>query len=141
MSEYQTEMEFELSADRLWGVVRDFGNVSWLPGDPDYESEGEGPGMIRTIRTPPLPTVRERLDAIDDEGRAIHYRVIEGNPMPVSGYNATMRVIDAGEGRSRLDWSSRWEADGVTEEEAHSFVHSMYAGVLATMKKNLEERG
>ena len=140
MSEFRMDKDFEISADALWGAVRDFGNVDWLPGDPDFESEGDGVGMIRTIRTPPLPTVREKLKAIDETARAIHYTVIEGIPMPVSDYHATMKVVDLGGGRSRLEWSSTWEPDGVSEADAVKVVEAMYTGVLAVMKTNLEKR-
>ena len=140
MSEFRIEGDFEISADALWEVVSNFGDVSWLPGDPDFESEGEGVGMIRTIRTPPLPTVRERLDAIDDAGRAIHYSVIDGIPMPVRDYHATMKVVDLGGGRSRLEWSSTWEPDGVSEKRARAAVQAVYTGVLGFVKANLEQR-
>jgi hypothetical protein len=140
MSEYRTEGDFEISAEALWAVVRDFGDVGWLPGDPDFESEGQGVGMIRTIRTPPLPTVREQLEAIDEEGRAIHYRVIDGNPMPVRDYKATMKVVDMGAGRSRLEWSNTWEPEGVSEEKARRVVDGMCSRVLGVMKTNLEKR-
>ena len=140
MSEFRLDGDFEIPADALWGAVRDFGNVSWLPGDPDFESEGDGVGMIRTIRTPPFPTVREQLEAIDEAGCAIHYTVIEGMPMPVSDYHATMKVIDLGGGRSRLEWSSTWEPDGASEAEALKVVEAMYTGVMAVMKVNLEKR-
>ena len=139
MSEYGTEGEFEISADALWAVVRDFGEVGWLPGNPTYSSEGEGPGMIRTIETPPIPTVREQLDAIDDDTRTISYRIIEGIPMPVVDYRATMQVADAGDGRSRLIWSSTWEPDGVTEEKARKVVAGMYKSIMGIMKKNVEK--
>jgi hypothetical protein len=139
MTEYRSEGDFEISADALWRVVSDFGDVSWLPGDPDFESEGEGVGMIRTIRTPPLPTVREQLQAVDEDARAIHYCIIDGNPMPVRDYRATMKVIDLGGGRSRLEWSSTWEPDGVSESDALTAVGGMYKGVLGVMKANLEK--
>jgi hypothetical protein len=140
MSEYQTEGDFDLSADALWTVIRNFGDVSWLPGNPVFSSEGEGPGMIRTIDASPIPTVREQLDAIDDAEHTIHYRVIQGLPMPVTDYSASMQVIDAGTGHCRLRWSCRFEPDGVSEEEAQSRVAGMYRSVLRAMKKNLEER-
>jgi len=140
MSEFQIEGDIEISVDALWGAIRDFGNVSWLPGDPDFESEGEGVGMIRTIRTGPLPTVREQLHEIDEENRLIRYAVIEGNPMPVRDYVGTMQAIDLGGERSRLVWSSTWEPDGISEEDATKAVHGLYAGVLAVMKANLEQR-
>ena len=140
MAKYSTEGEFELSADALWAVVKDFGNVGWLPGKKTtYSSEGEGPGMTRTIETPPIPTVREQLDSIDEEKRAIFYRVIQGVPMPIKDYSASMRVIDAGNERSRLEWSSTWEPDGVTEDEARAVVANMYNSVLAVMKAKLEK--
>jgi hypothetical protein len=140
MAKYSTEGEFEMSADALWRVVRDFGEVGWLPGrKTTYTSEGEGVGMIRTIESPPIPTVRERLDAIDEEKRTIFYQVIQGVPMPITDYSASMRVIDAGDGRSRLEWSSSWEPDGVSEDEARAVMSNMYNSVLAVMKAKLEK--
>jgi len=140
MSEYQTDGDFDLSADVLWARIRDFGEVSWLPGNPTFHSEGEGPGMIRTIDASPIPTVREQLDSIDDDERTIHYRVIEGLPMPVRDYSASMQVIDLGDGSSRLRWRGRFEPDAVSEEEAQSAVAGMYLSILGVMKQNLEKR-
>jgi len=139
MGEFRLEGDFEISVDALWGAIRDFGDVSWLPGDPDFESEGEGVGMIRTIRTGPLPTVRERLNEIDEAGRAIHYSVLEGNPMPVRDYRGSMQALDLGQGRSRLVWSSTWEPEGVSEADAVKVVSAIYSGVLPAMKRNLEQ--
>ncbi|MAE95196.1 MAG: hypothetical protein CL910_11100 [Deltaproteobacteria bacterium] len=139
MAEYSTEREFEMSAEALWAVVRDFGEVDWLPGNPTYSSEGTGPGMIRTIDMPPIPTVREQLEAIDEDERRVSYRILEGLPMPLTGYRAAMQVVDAGGGRSRLVWSSQWEPDGVTEEEARAVVANMYDSVMGVMKANLEK--
>jgi hypothetical protein len=60
--------------------------------------------------------------------------------MPVRNYHATMKVVDLGGGRSRLEWSSTWEPDGVSEEQARAAVEGMYTGVLGVMKANLEQR-
>ncbi|MBW2315642.1 MAG: SRPBCC family protein [Deltaproteobacteria bacterium] len=140
MASYEIEGDIEMSADALWRVLRDFGDVSWIPGNPDYESEGEGVGMVRTIRTRSLPTVRERLDAIDEESRTVHYRVLDGNPMPVDDYRASMRAVDLGKGRSRLVWRSTWEPKDVSEEDARKAVHGLYSGVLRAVQKNLARR-
>ncbi len=53
---------------------------------------------------------------------------------------ATMKVIDLGGGRSRLEWSSTWEPDGASEADALKVVEAMHTGVLAVMKTNLEKR-
>jgi hypothetical protein len=60
--------------------------------------------------------------------------------MPVRDYRATMRVIDLGESRSRLEWSSTWEPEGVSEQDARKSVKGIYAVVLATMQTKLEQR-
>jgi len=141
MAEYSHAGEFELSADALWATVRNFGDVSWLPSNKrtTYSTEGEGIGMIRTIDTPPIPTVREQLDAIDDDACKISYHIIEGVPMPITGYSASMQVEDIGNGRSRLIWGSQWEPDGVTEDEARAVVANMYNSVMGVMKVKLEK--
>ncbi len=96
--------------------------------------------MIRSVVIPPLPTAREQLDKIDEEARQVHYRVIDGNPMPVCDYSASMQAMELDGGRSRLIWRSTWQPDGVTEEEARKAVAGLYAAVLKNSKKNLESR-
>ncbi len=140
MSSYETQADLEMSADTLWSVIEDFGDVSWLPGEPEPVFEGEGIGMIRSVVIPPLPTAREQLDRVDQEARQIHYHVIDGNPMPVRDYSASMQVVELEGGRSRLVWRSTWEPDGVSEEDARKAVARLYAGVLLNSKKNFESR-
>ncbi|MBW2384994.1 MAG: SRPBCC family protein [Deltaproteobacteria bacterium] len=138
MAEFQKSAEFEISADDLWRRLRNFGDVSWLPGGPEPLFEGEGVGMIRSIVIPPLPTAREQLDAVDEESRTIRYHILDGNPMPVRDYSASMQVEELGEGRSRLIWRSQWEPEGVSEDQARAAVDQLYTGVLAGAKGNLE---
>jgi hypothetical protein len=138
MAEFQAESDIDVAADALWGVLLNFGDVSWLPGRPEPSFEGEGVGMIRSVVIPPLPTPREQLDAIDEETRTIHYHIIDGNPMPVTDYCASMQVIDLGGGRSRLMWRSTWQPDGVTLAEATEAVRTLYATVLERAKPNIE---
>lgn len=140
MARFEVEGEFDISADVLWGVLRNFGDVSWLPGKPEPVFEGEGPGMIRSVVISPLPTAREQLDGIDEEARRVDYHIIDGNPMPVRDYSASMQVLDGGDGRSRILWSSVWEPDGVSEDEARAAVSQLYTGVLAAARRNLERR-
>jgi hypothetical protein len=139
MAGYEIEGDIDISADALWGVLRNFGDVSWLPGAPEPVFEGEGPGMIRSVITPPFPTAREQLDGIDEDERRVRYHIVDGNPMPVRDYCAFMQVIDAGEGRCKLRWSSTWEPDGVSEEEARKAVSQLYNGVMAAARGNLEK--
>ena len=140
MSAIRVDGEFEVSTESLWDVVSDFGNVFWLPGEPDFESEGEGPGMIRTIRVGETTRVREQLKECDAEERAIHYTIVEGSPLPVRDYLATMKVVALKEGGSRLEWSSTWDPEGVSEEQAQATIRGVYEVVLHAMKTKVEKR-
>jgi hypothetical protein len=139
MTQFRLDGEFRVSADVLWEAVSDFGDVSWLPGDPRFESEGRGEGMIRTIWVGDAPPVREQLNVCDEAERAIHYAVVEGNPLPVRDYRATMKVVDLGGDHSRLEWSSTWEPDRVSEVQARAAVEGVYSMVLLSMKATLEK--
>ena len=62
------------------------------------------------------------FETVDEAGRTISYTIPEGLPMPVKDYRATMRVADAGAGKSALDWSCTFAPDGVGEAEAQALL-------------------
>ncbi len=140
MTQYQASAEFAMSAESLWKTLRNFGDVSWLPGSPQPQFEGTGVGMIRSVVIPPLPIAREQLDGIDEEARTIRYHVIDGMPFPVKNYKASMQEVHLDEGRCRLVWSCSFEADGISEEEACQAIRELYDGVLTHSRENLESR-
>jgi hypothetical protein len=65
MVEVSIEREFDVSAEKLWAILADFADISWIPGIEKVEIEGEGVGMIRHVTAPGLPQLHERMDAID----------------------------------------------------------------------------
>jgi hypothetical protein len=117
----------ETSAGDLWRLVRDFGDVRWIPGGGSAKVEGSGPGMTRTFQGPDR-TILERLESVDEKNRTITYTIPQGVPFPVTGYRATMRVTDDG-GGARLDWSCEFTPQGVPEAQARQAIEGMY-GVM-----------
>jgi hypothetical protein len=63
MGKTTVKAEFSAPAEELWALVRDFGNVPWIPGGDEATVEGEGVGMIRVLMG---GAVREQLEHIDD---------------------------------------------------------------------------
>ena len=58
----------------------------------------------------------ERLVSFDDVARTYTYVIVRG-PFPIVDYISTLRVCDVNEGKaSRVEWSGRFEPDGVSEE-------------------------
>ena len=124
MAEVREEGELGVSADEAWKVVGDFVGLIEGMGLP-VEVEGEGIGQTRTISMGPAPIV-ERLEERDEAAKKIVYSIVEG-PLPVSGYVSTMQLADAGEGRSKLTWSSTFEPVG-DEAAAKQIVSGIYDG-------------
>ncbi|MCH2170134.1 SRPBCC family protein [Myxococcota bacterium] len=136
MAQATVSGEFSVSADVLWTLVRDFGNVSWMQGATSTDVEGEGPGMFRVFHVGDAPPVRERLETVDEENRTITYTIPEGIPMPVKNYHSTMRV--SGDSvASRLEWIGKCDPDGVTEAEAAATVEGMYQAMIGWIKEAL----
>jgi mxaD protein len=128
----------EAPAEAVWRLVRAFGDLSWVPGDPKVEVRGEGVGQVRIIDRP-YGQVHEQLTSLDDDARTLTYTVPRGNPVPVKEYEARMTVRDDG-GKGRLVWSCRFEPDGVSEEEAARDIERRYRGVIRVIEAYLTKR-
>lgn len=133
MAEAVVKGDFTVSADELWELVGDFGNVSWIQGASKFEIEGDGPGMFRVFYVGDSPPVRERLESIDAATKTITYTIPEGIPFPVKNYHSTMTVTAAGSG-SQLEWKCSCDPDGVSEEEATATVLGMYGAMMGWLK-------
>ncbi len=113
------------SADAVWAVVEDFGNIGWMPAGTEADVEGQGPGMARIIKGP-QGSIREQLESVDPASRTLVYTIPEGVPFPVTGYRSTMQVEETADGCD-LTWSCEFEPDGVSEAEAQTAIEGMYA--------------
>jgi hypothetical protein len=128
MADAAVVKEVPVSAERVWAAVRDFGDVSWIPGITGVDVDGDGPGMRRHIRGGgDNPPVVERLISVDDAGRTIEYTIDENNPLPVASYVGTVTVNEA-PGGSTIRWSAAYEPAGDEAEAAQ--VVEMMLGML-----------
>ena len=128
--------EFGVSADALWKLVGDFGNVSWMQGISQHEIEGQGPGMVRVFHVGDAPPVREQLEAVDEQSRTLTYTIPEGIPFPVLNYRAKMVVSETAAG-SLLEWSCSCDPDGVSDKEASAIIEGMYGAMVGWLKSAL----
>jgi carbon monoxide dehydrogenase subunit G len=126
----------EASADAVWELFRDFGGIQrYTTGFEKVEVAGSGIGAVRTITLPGGAALQERLEAFDDRGRKLQYAIV-GGPIPVSHYLATIEVKDEGKA-CRVDWSSQFEPQGISEAQARAMMEGVYKGGLAGVKKAL----
>ncbi len=126
------EREFEFSAEKLWAVISDFGDISWVPGFEKVELEGEGVGMIRHITVPEFPPLHERLDAIDHYKMILDYSIPNVEYLQVKNYYARSQVIPLEKDRCKVIWSCiKAEADGADEAQAKANTEEFYKAVLS----------
>ena len=130
MIEVAVTRETDVAFDKVWGLVADFGDTSWMQGVAKTELEGEGIGLVRNI----FPDVNgdpvvEKLTARDDDAHWIEYTIPLNNPLPVDDYQARITVSENG-GGSTIVWSAQFAAKGVDDATAKTAVEGMYAVLL-----------
>jgi hypothetical protein len=102
MASVRTEITIEAGADDVWEVIRDFdkGPVRMAPGHVVDSVTEDG---VRVVTFANGSVARERFIAVDDEQRRIVFSIIGGTVVPEHD-NASMQVLEDGDGRSRFVW-------------------------------------
>jgi hypothetical protein len=127
--------EVAAAVDDVWALVSDFGGMVRAFGLA-VELEGEGIGQTRAVRLGDGEPTIERLEARDDATRTLTYSIVAG-PVPFATYESTMRLADAGDGRTTIDWTGTFEpAAGTTEEEAAGMVRGIYRGGIKGLQRH-----
>jgi hypothetical protein len=111
-------------AERVWALIADFGDTSWMPPGTRVDVVGSGPGMARFIHAGERK-IKEQLESLDAAARTLTYTIPENVPMPVTGYRATMKVTPAGAG-SELEWRCSFEPAGVSDAQATAMIEGLY---------------
>lgn len=132
MTEVKTEAEMGASADEVWKLVGDFVGFVEAMGVPTTSEGDPGVGQVRTITMGGADTV-ERCESRDDATRTISYSVVSG-PLPVQDYLATMQVLEAGAGRSKVTWGATFQPKGMSEEDAANVIRGIFGGGLAALQ-------
>lgn len=133
MAEVREVGELGASVDEVWKVVGSFGGLLESMGVP-VELEGEGIGQTRTIAMGPGDPTVERLEELDDSAKRIVYSIVRA-ALPVSNYVSTMQLSPAGDGRTKLEWSSTFEPGaGSSEADASAVVSAIYKGGIGALQ-------
>lgn len=122
--------EINVPAAKVWPLLADFGDMSWVPGMGAVEIEGQGVGMIRKISVGEGPPAIERLEALDNEAMSFRYSIVSGNPMPVENLQGGGVVEALDDSRCLITWSATAVEVGVSEDEAAEMLSGFYSGLL-----------
>lgn len=125
--------EIPASADMLWDLIEDFGNIEawWPKGAPvniqRVELEGSGVGMVRHIYNEGMPApVSEQLDALDRDSLSWKLSIVGDRPVGLLKYGAAGVITPLSDSRSRIEYLGEFEAEAGREEEARQFLLGAY---------------
>ncbi len=95
------EIELDVGADVAWAMLREVGEAerAFTPVLTDSRLDGG----VRTVTFANGMVVKEQIVDIDEGHRRVAYAVVEGQ---FSHHSASMQVIDRGEGKSCVVWTS-----------------------------------
>ncbi|GJD50306.1 hypothetical protein OPKNFCMD_3045 [Methylobacterium crusticola] len=138
--------------DKVWAVVGNFQDMSWLP--PVEKTEGRGGNEVKATRTLTLKggaTVEEELYKYSAEQRSLSYRInkVDVKVLPVNNYSSTIKVEPAEGGGSRVAWDGAFyrgymnndPPPELNDEAAVKAVSGLYRAGLDSLKARLEKGG
>ncbi|MGE7418319.1 SRPBCC family protein [Methylobacterium tarhaniae] len=139
MATASASVDIPAPASEVWRLIGGFGSLpDWLPYIPRSELH-EG-GRVRHLANPDGGVIVERLMAFDEPGRSYSYHILQ-SPFPQTDYLSTLRVLETGDGRSRVDWSGEFQPVGVSDAEIATLFQGIYEDGLAALRKRYADGG
>ena len=135
------------SADKVWGLVRNFNDLpKWHPAIASSEiEENLPPDSIGCVRRFQLiddgGMIREQLLALADDTRSFTYSILE-SPMPVDNYVAVMRFTPITMGNKTFaEWTAEFDVtSGPPEDTKQHIGDNVFAGGFEALNAKLTNR-
>lgn len=146
----QQVVEINAPADKVWKVIGNFQDASWIPIVEKTEGTGDNnKDATRKLTLKGGGTVEEVLDVYDAAGMTYHYRItnVDVKVLPVNNYSSKITVKDEGNGKSAVTW---WGAfyrgypnndppPELSDEAAVKAVDGLYKTSLESLKEKVEK--
>ena len=146
--------------EKVWAVVGNFGDMSWLPQVAKTEATGgntivdpgdDSKNPTRRLTLKDGATIDEVLYKYDPEKMSYSYRItsVDVKVLPVTNYSSTITVEPAADGRSTIEWRGAFyrgypnndPPPELNDEAAIKAVTDLYREALAALKTRLEAPG
>ena len=133
---------FEATAERVWSLIRDFGNYRiWVEVVEESGIEdgrpGDAVGSVRFVRMGET-RIRQRLLAHSDLERCYSYEFCGVPRFPVRNFLATIRVTPIVDGdRAFVEWQASFDCGADEHEHWTGFFAQSFAGWLSSLRREL----
>ena len=119
---------FDLNApaQEVWDLIGAFDSLPrWHPLVAECTLEKDSNNaIVRRIRLHDGTIILNRLTAHSDADRSYTYEFMEG-PLKVDWYRSTLRVLDNGKSRCRVEWLSQFETRSAPLQEVKQRIESL----------------
>lgn len=146
----QESIEINAPADKVWSVMGNFQDLSWLPPVEKVEGTGgnEPNKAKRTITLKGGGVVEEELDKYVDK-KSYFYRIdkVDVKVLPVNNYSSTIEIEPEGDGKTKVTWKGAFyrgymnndPPPELNDEAAEKAVQGLYKTGLDALKAKVEK--
>ena len=158
----EEEITINAPAEKVWAIIKDYGDMSWLPSVKSTTVEGGNKkGAIRVLTLKEGGTITEELKKYDDEKMSYAYKITEMSTaktithsgveekvpvLPVDNYAASIEVEPKGD-TAVVSWKAAYyraymnnnPPEEMNEEAANSAVTAILKSGLANLKTLAEK--
>jgi hypothetical protein len=133
---------FEQPAPQVWKIVRDFNNYPvWVGGAGESRIEdgktGDTVGAVRSVLYQEQ-RIRQRLLALSDVERAQTYEFCGAASLPVTDFQATLRVTPIVDGdRAFVEWWAIFDCDAARRDELTGALRTSFGKWLESLRTTL----
>ncbi|NQZ53072.1 MAG: SRPBCC family protein [Piscirickettsiaceae bacterium] len=136
------EITVNASPETTWKMVGNFNHLDvWHPvvvASELTQGSSQSAGAVRLLTLGNGATITEKLVANNNALRSYTYAITE-SPLPISDYVSTITVSAAQDGKSTVTWSSSFDANGATNEEAINTIAGIYDAGLNSLDKHFNK--
>ncbi len=145
-------VEINASPDKVWKVIGNFQDMSWVPAVAKTEGKGGNePKATRTLTLKSGGQIEEELDKYDAEKMTYKYEMHHPDPkvFPVNDYSSMLSVKPEGDDKSKVEWRGAFyrgfmnndPPPELSDEAAKKAVSGLYRTTLDALKKQIEAGG
>ena len=136
MPKVNLSTKLPVSAEAVWSMIGNFNAMTqWHPAIEKSEESTKDGATIRTLTLAGgAGKVIERLESHDNNDRSCTYSIVAA-PLPVADYESTIRVKADTPMTCTVEWSSEFEADGASENDAVSAIREVYESGFENLRR------
>ena len=122
------EATLDAAPATAWKLIGNFQGLDvWHPAVAGSVGKGSGTaaGATRVLSLAGGGTINEKLVAYSAVKRSLTYAITK-SPLPVKSYVSTMTVSPTADGKSLVNWTSTFDANGADDAKAKEVIGGIY---------------